>query len=77
MTMNRPQFSLKSLLWLMVVVAASFGGMAVQKQLDKSPYILKVTRPSQNVAYAEAIPRAGWWWRWRGSEGDDHDYDND
>ena len=32
--MSRPQFSLKSLLWLMVVVAAFFAGMAIQRHLD-------------------------------------------
>lgn len=32
--MPRHQFSLKTLLWLMVVVAAFFGGMAIQRQLD-------------------------------------------
>jgi hypothetical protein len=33
--MRRPQFSLKTLLWLMVVVAAFCGGMGLQKQLDR------------------------------------------
>ncbi|HEX5444806.1 MAG TPA: hypothetical protein VFW87_13290 [Pirellulales bacterium] len=32
---HRPQFTLRSLLVAMLVVAAFFGGMAVQKQLDK------------------------------------------
>jgi hypothetical protein len=38
--MPRPQFSLKSLLWLMAVVAALFGGMAIQRQLDKPSFRL-------------------------------------
>ncbi|HEV3339265.1 MAG TPA: hypothetical protein VG125_02875 [Pirellulales bacterium] len=33
--MRRPQFSLKTMLWLMVVMAAFVGGMAMQRQLDK------------------------------------------
>jgi hypothetical protein len=33
--MPRPQFSLKSLLWLMAVVAAFLGGIAVHKHLDR------------------------------------------
>ena len=32
--MPRPQFTLRALLVAMLVVAAFFGGMAVQKQLD-------------------------------------------
>jgi hypothetical protein len=31
--MRRPQFSLKTLLWLMAAVAAFFGGMAVHRGL--------------------------------------------
>ena len=31
--MRRPQFSLKTLLWLMVCIACFFGGMATQSQL--------------------------------------------
>lgn len=33
--MPRPQFSLKTLLWLTITVGAVFGGMAIQRQLDK------------------------------------------
>ena len=33
--MRRPQFTLRALLVAMLVVAAFFGGMAVQRQLDK------------------------------------------
>jgi hypothetical protein len=32
--MPRPQFTLKTLLWLMAVVAALCGGMAIQRHLD-------------------------------------------
>ena len=32
--MRRPQYSLKTLLWLMAVVGALFGGMAIQRHLD-------------------------------------------
>jgi hypothetical protein len=43
--MRRSQFSLKTLLWLMAVVAAFFGGMAWQKRLDAPVYIWKPLRP--------------------------------
>lgn len=33
--MRRPQFTLRALLTAMLVMAAFFGGMAVQRQLDK------------------------------------------
>ena len=33
--MRRPQFSLKTMLWLMVVVAAFFGGIATERQLQR------------------------------------------
>jgi hypothetical protein len=33
--MCRPQFTLRALLVAMLVIAAFFGGMAAQKQLDK------------------------------------------
>ena len=34
-SMPRPQFSLKTLLWLMALVGAFLGGMAAQRQLEK------------------------------------------
>lgn len=40
--MRRPQFTIRALLVTMLVVAAFFGGMAVQRQLDerkRSPLI--------------------------------------
>ena len=33
--MVRPQFTLKTLLWLMAVVAAFLGGMEVQKKIEQ------------------------------------------
>ena len=33
--MRRPQFSVKSMLWLTVVVAAFLGGMSLQSKLDE------------------------------------------
>jgi hypothetical protein len=33
--MPRPQFTIRTLLWLTLVVAAFLGGMAVQRQIDK------------------------------------------
>jgi hypothetical protein len=37
--MRRPQFSLKSLLWLMVVIVAFLGGAAWQRQRDRKTMI--------------------------------------
>lgn len=36
--MPRPQFRLKTLLWLMLCVACFLGGMAFQRRLDKPVY---------------------------------------
>jgi hypothetical protein len=33
--MRRPQFSIKTMLWLMAVVAAFMGGMAMQRKFDE------------------------------------------
>jgi hypothetical protein len=33
--MPRPQFTLKTLLWLMALISAFLGGMAAQAQLDR------------------------------------------
>jgi hypothetical protein len=41
--MPRPQFTLRALLVTMLVVGAFFGGMALQKQLDKPLSHRKVT----------------------------------
>jgi hypothetical protein len=38
--MPHPQFTLKTLPWLMAVVAAFCGGMAIQRQLDKPVFRL-------------------------------------
>ena len=35
MTMSRPQFSLKTLLWLMALVAAFFGGVRLGRQRQR------------------------------------------
>ena len=64
--MRRPQFSLKTLLWLMLVVAAFFGGSAWQQQklqdkLRASEETEKQLRQSQktllqrNHAYAREV----------------------
>ena len=37
-TMRRSQLSLKTLLWMTLVVAAFLGGMALQRRIDK-PYV--------------------------------------
>ena len=45
--MRRPQFTLKTLLWLMAVVAAFLGGRAYQKRIDEPFWIYKATPPDQ------------------------------
>ena len=56
--MRRPQFTLKTLLWLMVVVAAFFGGMAVQKSLTPTPQM-----PVFSRATGRQIPAPPPWGR--------------
>ena len=46
--MPRPQFSLKTLLWLMGLIAAFLGGMAVQHKLDE-PSIIEVRECGQKA----------------------------
>lgn len=38
--MPRPQFSIRTLFWLTLVVAAFFGGMGAQSQLGR-PFLLR------------------------------------
>jgi hypothetical protein len=49
--MRRPQFTLKTLLWLMAVVAGFLGGMVIQRKLDE-PKIIEFRECGQT---AEAI----------------------
>lgn len=51
--MRRPQFSLKTLLWLMAVVAALFGGMALQRKLDEPEWVYKSPPTNQPVLGGE------------------------
>ena len=37
--MKRPQFRFSTLLWIIAAVACWFGGMAVQRKLDRPPVI--------------------------------------
>jgi hypothetical protein len=53
--MPRPQFSLKTLLWLMLVVAAFLGGMVLQRKLDEPVYISKPTKQSLRLIVPEVI----------------------
>jgi hypothetical protein len=55
--MPRPQFSIRTLLWLTLVVAAFFGGMAVQKRLDAP--ILRWSIPA-NLQYMDTGDGAIW-----------------
>lgn len=51
--MPRPQFTLKTLLWLMVVVAAFLGGMALQRKRDEPEWISK-GHPASEMSTDEA-----------------------
>jgi hypothetical protein len=62
--MLRPQFTLRTLLTAMLVVAAFLGGMALQKRLDRPTY----ERPGKmmpNTIYIETmvIPDGSRWTR--------------
>jgi hypothetical protein len=46
MPMPRPQFTLRALLVAMLVVAVFFGGMAVQRHLDKPVTVERKLKPS-------------------------------
>ena len=56
----RPQFSLKTLLWLMVVVGAFLGGMSLQWQLDRPARMVHL--PSQHGDVDIMILRDGSEW---------------
>jgi hypothetical protein len=47
--MSRPQFSLKTLLWLMAVVAAFLGGAIVQWKLDEPRRDWDVSRAGATI----------------------------
>ena len=52
--MPRPQFSLKSLLWLMAVVAAFFGGLAIGHQNTWQYRVIQALM-KDNAALVEAL----------------------
>ena len=52
--MSRPQFSIRTLLWLTLVVAAFLGGMAVQRQLDNQKATI-VLRVRQDAKYEDVV----------------------
>ncbi|HET6880817.1 MAG TPA: hypothetical protein VFI31_11720 [Pirellulales bacterium] len=67
--MRRPQFSLKTLLWLMAVVAAFCTGMIVQRELDRPVPVLLLQDPSQSMALETIeLPDGSRWFRPRGGE---------
>ncbi len=52
---RRFQFSLKDLLWLVLVVAGVFGGMAVQRRID-DPLMVRSRGPDDDYGhYVETI----------------------
>ncbi|HEV2380931.1 MAG TPA: hypothetical protein VG206_14215 [Terriglobia bacterium] len=57
--MRRPQFSLKTLLWLMALVAAFLGGMALQKRLDR-PTIRRMMGPAVMTDFIEMPDGTVW-----------------
>ena len=56
--MPRPQFSIRTLLWLTLVVAAFLGGMAVQKRLDAPLSLWSL--PATNYEYMDTGDGAIW-----------------
>ena len=59
--MSRPQFTLKTLLWLMVVVGAFLGGMALQKRLGM-PVITSPAKVRPGQVYTQTIELNGEEW---------------
>ena len=67
--MRRPQFSLKTLLWLMAVVAAFLGGMAAQAQFDQ-PAITRIRDcGTSRFAHETMTTRDGKLWGWINDDG--------
>ena len=56
--MRRPQFSIRTLLWLTLVVAAFLGGMAFQKRLDAPLSLWSL--PAANREYMRTRDGATW-----------------
>lgn len=58
--MARPQFSLKTLHWLMVCVACFFGGIRFQREIERHRYIsdLGIPFPQGTFGGGEAHPNA-------------------
>lgn len=61
--MPRIPFSLKTLLWLMAVVAAFCGGMAVQRAMTPEPYkpffadkVIGYSGPTPTLSGAKSLP---------------------
>ena len=54
--MRRPQFTLRSLLVAMLVVAAFFGGMALQRRLDRPPVAVERVYPLIGPATRITLP---------------------
>ncbi|HVX12005.1 MAG TPA: hypothetical protein VHC22_12550 [Pirellulales bacterium] len=64
------QFSLKTLLWLMMVVGAFLGGMALQRQLDKPLRISKFSDP-EGGEHEVMVTRDKSMWLKYGTENDE------
>jgi hypothetical protein len=60
--MNRPQFSLKSLLWLMAVVAAFFGGAAWQHRSETPIFRREVPLLKANIQMEDVFMPNGDVW---------------
>lgn len=54
--MPRPQFGIRTLLWLTLVVAAFFGGMAVQRRLDLPTVTVERVYPLIGPATRVTLP---------------------
>jgi hypothetical protein len=62
MTMPRPQFTLKTMLWVMVCAACFVAGMTLQKRLCQPVYIKRVPTPMPYAIQTEVIELNGERW---------------
>lgn len=61
---SRQQFTLRALFVAVLVVAAFFGGMAVQRELGRPVPVLLIQDPSQSMALESVeLPDGSRWFR--------------
>ena len=54
--MHRPQFSIRTLLWLTLVVAAFLGGIGFEKELERRRIAVFTAHPSMRIEYIYPDP---------------------